>query len=364
MNPEPPPAAPALDGAPPAAPPMTPPASPSPGEPARTNPPSLGLIGAWLVAALALATAALLWQKVSSMQEQLARQSADATSKSVEARTLARQADTDVRDALGKLAALDGRMGDLAAYRAQMEELVQSVARNRDANLAAELESALRVAQDQAQLTGSVQPLLAALRSTERRVAASNDPRLAPVARAAVQDLERVKNANITDTAGVLARIDQLLRQVDEMPVANAVGRPRGGTPAPERAQAAPSTWLERWGRGVLDEARELLRVSRIERPDASLLSPDQAFFVRENLKLRLQGARLALLARQYEAARADLAAAATSLGTWFDPASRRTQAAATLLQRIRGETHDAALPRVDDTLVALSQAAAASQQR
>jgi HemY protein len=70
----------------------------------------------------------------------------------------------------------------------------------------------------------------------------------------------------------------------------------------------------------VWDEARDLLRVSRIERPDASLLSPDQAFFVRENLKLRLQGARLALLARQYEAARADLAAAATSLGAWFDP--------------------------------------------
>ena len=370
MNPEPSPAAPALEAAPPAppvTPPVTPPQGPPPVLPAlapRGAAPGPGLILAWVVAALALAATLLLWQKVSSMQEQLARQSADASSKSVEARTLARQADTQVRDALGKLAALDGRVSDLAAYRIQMEELVQSVARNRDANLAAELESALRVAQDQAQLTGSVQPLLAALRSTERRVAASNDPRLAPVARAAAQDLERVKNANITDTAGLLARIDQLLRQVDELPVANAVGRQRSGTPLHERAQPAPTTWWERWGRSVLDEARDLLRVSRIERPEASMLSPDQAFFVRENLKLRLQGARLALLARQYEAARADLAAAAASLGTWFDPASRRTQAAATLLQRLRAETHDATLPRVDDTLVALSQAAAASQQR
>ncbi|MBN9406672.1 MAG: uroporphyrinogen-III C-methyltransferase [Burkholderiales bacterium] len=368
MNPEPPPAAPAVEAAPPALPPAAPAAVPAQGATAgpaaRPGAPGPGLIVAWVVAVLALAAVLLLWQKVSSMQEQLARQSADANSKSVEARTLARQADTEVRDALGRLAALDGRVGDLTAYRSQMEELVQSVARNRDANLAAELESALRVAQDQAQLTGSVQPLLAALRSAERRVAASSDPRLAPVARAVAHDLERVKNASITDTAGVLARIDQVLRQVDELPVANAVGRERSGTTLRERAQPAPVTWWQRWSRSVLDEARDLLRVSRIERPEASMLSPDQAFFVRENLKLRLQGARLALLARQYEAARADLAAAAASLGTWFDPASRRTQAAATLLQRIRGETHDAALPSVDDTLVALSQAAAAAQAR
>ena len=363
MNSEPPPATPAADVASPSVPPAALPLGPPPGEPPRPAAPGIGLLLAWAFAALALVMAALLWQKLSSMQEQLARQSADATTQSVEARTLARQADTEVRDALGRLAALDGRVSDLAAYRAQMEELVQSVARTRDANLAADLESALRVAQDQAQLTGSVQPLLAALRSTERRVAASNDPRLAPVARAVAQDLERVKNSNITDTAGLLARIDQLLRQVDELPMANAVGRQGGGARPTERAPTAPATWWERWGRNVLDEARDLLRVSRIERPEASMLSPDQAFFVRENLKLRLQGARLALLARQYEATRADLAAAAASLGTWFDPASRRTQAAATLLQRIRAETHDAALPSVADTLVALGQAAVSTQR-
>ena len=359
MSPEPLPAAPAADAEPPAAAPA-----------ARAHPalPGPGLLLAWGLAALALVVVALLWQKVSSMQEQLARQSAEATSRSVEARTLARQADTDVRDAIGKLAALDGRLSDLAAYRAQMEELVQSVARARDENLAVDLESAVRVAQDQAQLTGSVQPLLAALRTAERRLARSSDPRLAPVARAVARDLERVKNANLADTAGLLARIDQLLREVDELPVANAVGAPRGGAAArsqaiPAKPEPAPS-WWQRLGASVWDEARDLLRVSRIERPDASLLSPDQAFFVRENLKLRLQGARLALLARQYEAARADLAAAAASLGAWFDPSARRTQAAATLLQRIRAETRDADLPRVDDTLVALGQVASASPQR
>ena len=323
---------------------------------------SPGLWLAWLLAAAGLVVGLLLWQKLTGMQEQLARQSREAGTQSVEARTLARQADTDVRDALGKLAALDGRVSDLAAYRAQMEELVQSVARARDENLAVELEAAVRVAQDQAQLTGSVEPLLAALRTAERRLARSSDPRLAPVVRTVARDLERVKAASIPDTAGLLSRIDQLLRQVDDLPAANDVGRAGmsngglRGAPAP-----APESWWARLWHNVQTEAQGLLRVSRVERPEASMMAPEQVFFVRENLKLRLQGARLAILARQYEAARSDLAAASASLGTWFDPASRRTQGAATLLQQIQASTKSADLPRVDDTLVALGNAVAAT---
>lgn len=322
---------------------------------------SVGLWVAWVLAALALGASILLWQKVTAMQEQLARQSAEASSQSVEARTLARQAEAEARDAVGKLAALDGRVSDLAAYRAQMEELVQTVARARDENLAADLEAALRLAQDQAQLTGSVQPLLAALRTADRRLSRAADPRLAPVASAVARDLERIKNVNMPDAAALLARIDQLLRQVDDLPMANSVGKRRLAAPREAPAPAA-ATWWERWARAMAEEARALLRVSRVEHPDATLLSPDQAFFVRENLKLRLQGARLAILVRQYEAARADLAAASGMLGTWFDPASRRTQAAATLLQQIQGGTRGAELPRLDDTLVALGNATAAGR--
>lgn len=333
-----------------------------PGRPAAT--PGWALWLAWILAAAALAAVLMLWQRFSSMQEQLARQNADATSQSVEARTLARQAEAEVRAATGKLAALEGRVNDLAAYRTQIEALVQSVARARDENLAIDLESALRMAQDQAQLTGSIEPLLAALRTTERRVARSNDPLLAPVARAVARDLERLKAAQPTDTAGVLARIDQLLRQVDELPVANAVGVRHLGNATPSSAAAPPDSWWARAGQRLLDEARSLLRVSRIERPEASLLSPEQGFFVRENLKLRLQGARLALLARQHEAARADLAAASSALGIWFDPASRKVQAAATLLQQIQGAMRSAEAPRMDDTLAALGQVVAALPAR
>ena len=320
-----------------------------------------GMVVAWVLAVVALTVSALLWQKLSGMQEQLARQSAEAGAHAVEARTLARQAEETVRDTAAKVAILDTRIGDLSAYRAQLDDLMQSVARTRDENLAVDLEAAVHVAQDQTQLTGRIEPLLAALRTAERRVARSGDTRLMAVGRAVARDLERVKAANIPDTAGLLARIDQLLRQIDDLPAGNDVGRIRTEKPSRDASREAPKGWWARTGQVVLDEARKLLRVSRIERPEASMMSPEQVFFLRENLKLRLQGARLAILARQYEAARADLTAAQVAMGAYFDPASRRTQAAATLLQQIQASTKSADLPRVDETLIALSTAAAAT---
>ena len=109
----------------------------------------------------------------------------------------------------------------------------------------------------------------------------------------------------------------------------------------------------------VRDEARGLLRVSRIDQPEAILLAPEQAFFLRENLKLKLLNARLAVLARQYDSARADLATATAALNKYFDPASRRTQAAASTLQTAQASMKAAELPRLDETLAALATAAA-----
>jgi uroporphyrin-3 C-methyltransferase len=109
----------------------------------------------------------------------------------------------------------------------------------------------------------------------------------------------------------------------------------------------------------VQEELRSLVRVSRIEDPDAALLNPEQSFFLRENLKLRLLNARLGLLSRQVESARGDLGTAALAMGRYFDPGSRKTQTAVALLQQVQGQMRTLDIPRIDDTLAALATAAA-----
>lgn len=354
---------------PPSSPPELPPALPvatvvPAAAPDRTPPQwsRATLVALVLVAGAGLLSSALLWQKLSTIQEQLARQSADTGANAIEARALARQAQEIARDSAARQVLLESKVSEVALQRTQLEDLMQSLSRSRDENLVVDIESALRLAQQQTQLTGSAEPLLAALRMADQRLARAAEPRLARLRVAIARDTERIKSTAITDVPGVLARIDELVRQVDDLPVANAVlpSSAAGLARRPADAPAgAPAAWWQRWRDAVLDEARGLVRVSRIDQPEAVLLAPEQSFFLRENLKLKLLNARLSLISRQHDLARADLASAAASLHKYFDPAARRTQAAAGQLQQVQAQLRTAEVPRIDETLAALATAAA-----
>jgi uroporphyrin-3 C-methyltransferase len=318
----------------------------------------------------ALVSSVLLWQRVINMQEQLARQSADSGTQAVEARTIAQQAQDVARETSARLAVTEARVGEVALQRGQLEELMQSLSRSRDENLVVDIDAGLRLAQQQAQLTGSLQPLVAALKSASQRIERAAQPRLAPVLRAMGHDLERLEHASVTDTAGLLVRIDDLVRQVDDLPLINQVAQAAvmrrqaesAPTPAAAASSASESPWqstLRRAWEGVRDETRGLVRVSRVDHPEAMLIAPDQAFFLRENLKLKLLNARLGLLARRMDSARADVAATINALNKYFDPASRRTQGAATALQQLQSHMKTAELPQLDDSFAALATAAA-----
>ena len=317
------------------------------------------LLALGLLALLGLLSSMLLWQKLSHIQEQLAKQSAEAGAQALDARTLARQAQELSRDAAARVALFEARLNEIALQRTQLQELMQSLSRSRDENLVVDIESAIRLAQQQAQLTGSVEPLLAALKSADQRVSRAAQPRLSPLQRAIVRDIDRIKAAVVSDTPSLLVKLDELVRLADELVLANAVV-PAVAIAAAKQAQiAAPLSWWERSIQTVLDELRGLMRVSRIETPEAALLSPEQSFFLRENFKLKLLNARLGLLARQMESARADLLSARSALGKYFETGSRKTQIASALLLQVHQQMQQMQLPRVDDTLAALATAAA-----
>ena len=322
---------------------------------------------AWLwvligVCLCALAMSALLWWKLQDIQETLARQSADSGSVSVEARASAKQAQELSRDTAARLALNETRWSEVALQRSQLEELMQSLSRSREENLVVDIESALRLALQQAQLTGSVQPLVGALKSAQQRLSRVAQPRLSPVLRALTRDLERVQSISVTDTPALLVKFDELVRMVDELPLANAVGVTKAApapAPASTWARAISASWWESWLREVGTQVADLVRISRIDQPEATLLSPDQGFFVRENLKLRLLNARLGLLARQFEASRNDVLAVRRDVQRYFEASGRKSQAALALLQEVETQLKQVELPRLDDSLTALATASA-----
>lgn len=349
---------------------------------------------ALVVAALSLVLAGLIWQKLGFTQQELARRSQDSTEQAVEVRTVAKQAEALTQELQARLAVAEIKLSEVTLQRSQLEELMLALSRSRDDNLVQDIESALRLGFQQTQLTGSVQPLVSALQAADQRIARAAQPRLNPVQRAIQRDIERIRGAALTDVPTLVLRVDELARQVDDWPVQNDVGvktasnkaRPapigapgKGAVRPPAAKDEAPDpaepsqpvqdsgwsraseAWSSFWQRvwtDVTRSGRELVRVSRIDRPEAALLAPEQAFFLRENIKLRLLNARLGLMSRQLNAVEADLKSTEAALGRYFDTTAPQVMAAQKTLGQLRTELSTVELPRPDESLAALAAAA------
>jgi uroporphyrin-3 C-methyltransferase len=322
------------------------------------------LRGVGVLAVVGAVGVGLMWVKLSNIQEQLARQSADTGSQAVEARVTSKQAEELARETAARLAVTDAKLSEVSLQRSQLEELMQSLSRSRDENLVVDIDSAIRLAQQQSQLTGSVQPLLAALKSAEQRLTKVAQPRLAPVLRALTRDIERVKSTPVADTPALLYRLDELVVSVDTLPLLNSVGPAAKDKPV---AQPQPKSWARAismsWWEQVLgdiwDDVKGLVRVSRVDRPEVTMLSPEQSYFVRENMKLRLLNVRLALLARHFDAVNSDMTKINEDLVRYFDTQSRQGQSTLSQARDVLAQTKQFEMPRIDDTLAALTTAAA-----
>ena len=335
----------------------------------------------WILAGLgvlALAALALAWntqQRLKTTELEIVKRQQDAGTQAAEARVLARQAEASARENAAKVALLEARVAETSLQRSQLEELIQSLSRSRDENVLSDVDAALRLALQQSAITGSAEPLLAALRQTEERLARYQQPRMERVRRAALQDLDRVKAAGTVDLQSLAIRIDEAVRAVDDLPMLAATDRravtregdaraaPASAAAAAGAASAPGPQWLDARVRSLLgqfwSEVRSLVRVTRVDDPEAALLAPEQAFFLRENLKLRLLNARLSLLSRQFDTAQADLREAQSALDRYFDKGSRRVDLVREQLRQVAQQSRQVSVPRPEATLAALATAVA-----
>lgn len=362
----------------PAQPEVQPPASP---EPVVRQPLPWQLMLTLGLGALSVVALLLAWQgqsKLKDLERELVRRQAGSQSEASEARALARESQDLSRDSAAKIALLEARLAEVALQRGQLEELIQSMSRSRDENVIGDIEASIRVAMQQSSITGSAEPLVATLRQADERLQRYKQPRMDGVRRAVARDLDRVKAISVADVSTLTIKLDEVVRLLDELPMLASADKSSEQTAARQRrseraaaAAAAGSTgtpaasdwWSQaqqRWQQlagQVWIEAQSLLRVTRIEHPEAMLLAPDQAFFLRENAKLRLLNARLALLSRQFDTAQTDLRDTLAMLDRYFDGRSRKVQAANELLRQVAGQARQVNVPRPDDTLAALAAA-------
>ncbi|MDP4622392.1 MAG: uroporphyrinogen-III C-methyltransferase, partial [Hydrogenophaga sp.] len=119
--------------------------------------------------------------------------------------------------------------------------------------------------------------------------------------------------------------------------------------------------WSNSWQwllQQVESQFNSLARISRIDSPEAALMAPDQAYFLRENIKLRLLNARLALMARHGDVVKADLQVVQVLLQRYFRNDAPAVLEAIEAVARVAEQVADTEVPRPDETWTALAKAA------
>jgi uncharacterized protein HemX/uroporphyrinogen-III synthase len=310
-----------------------------------------------LAIVLAAALATVFWldarQRISATQQELARRLRDIEADAREARNIARQSQDAQRDAQLKVGQLEARLAESQSQQLALEALYQELSRNRDEWQLAEIEQVLAIANQQLQLAGNVRAALLALQLAEARLARADRPQFVPIRRALARDIERLKTLPALDLPGMSMRIDTLAAQVDSLPLAFDERGERPG-PAKDTPLAAERGFWARLSSEVWSELRQLVVVRQVNTPEPPLLPPSQAYFVRENLRLRLLNARLSLLTRDEAGYREDLRTAQGWIQRYFDPRSKQTADAMNQLKQLSSTTLSFEMPTITESLEAV----------
>ena len=277
-----------------------------------------------------------------------------------------------------KVGVLENRQAASQNQQAALEQMYQDISKNRDEWALSEIEQVLSTASQQLQLAGNVTGALIALQNADRSLSRSDKPQFITIRRAIARDIDKLKALPQVDQAGMALRLDNVISQVDTLPMlsgekpAEPLAPPHAGAPnaasphalsrAKGTAEAAPAASLGQrlmqawraWSGDTWDDIRQLVRVRTVDTPDALMLSPSESYFVRENLKLRLLNARLALLSRNQGTFHDDIADAQQTLTRYFDVRARSTQSVQALLRQVQANNVTIEVPDLSESLNAV----------
>ncbi|SCK13434.1 uroporphyrinogen-III C-methyltransferase [Vogesella sp. LIG4] len=294
-------------------------------------------------------------QQLTEAQTALASRLAEAGGSAKAMQTQTEQALAASRAAEAKLTLLEARVNESAGQYATLGAMYQELTKTRSDWLLSEVEHTLAVSSQQLQLAGNVSGAVTALEMVSDRLNRVDSPALIPVKKAVAKDLETLKALPYLDSVGLTVKLDTLMLGAETLPLVIDQHRLAGqSSPA---ALPANSPWWERLLTDVSHSLGEMVRIRRMDKPEALLLSPEQAFFLRENLKLRLLDARLALTQRDGPSYQADLAAAGQYAKRYFDGDAPATQKWLATLGELATARLNITLPDLSASLKAVREA-------
>ncbi|HAF43959.1 MAG: hypothetical protein A2100_04295 [Sideroxydans sp. GWF2_59_14] len=306
---------------------------------------------------LAVLVVVFVWQWLDShyqldqTQQEVARRLSEVEAANKGSQMLVAQNQELVREMGGKLSLLESRYAETQNQRAALEALYQDMSSSRDQTALAEVEQMLLIAGQQLQLSANVKAALIAMQQADSRLQHLNRPAFANLRKRIDQDIDRLRALPNVDVPAINLKLDGIINAVDELPLAQDVRiQTQEAVPAADPKEGM----LERLWREFWQETKHLVRIENTEQQELPLLSPTQAFFLRENLKLRLLSARMALLTRDEVSFRRDLKTSQEWLKRYFDTRSAAGARSQNELQKLAASRIVIEMPDISGSLEAV----------
>jgi len=259
-----------------------------------------------------------------------------------------------MRELSTKVAMLETQNAEMQNQRAALSTLYQDLSGSRDETVLADVEQILMIADQQLQLSGNVKAALIAMGQADDRLRRMDRPALNGVRKVIERDMEKLRALPGVDVSGISNQIDNLSDAIDAMPLTQELRLRQEGASAAASAPVAGETYWQRFWREMWQQARHLVLIENTRKRALPLLSPNETFFLRENLKLRLLSARLALLSHDDTVFKHDLKTAQGWIQRYFDVKSPAGAEAVNTLRKLRASSINIELPDISDSLAAV----------
>lgn len=272
---------------------------------------------------------------------ELARKLAEFDTTIKENKLLVRNADESTREAASRMAQVEAQLAGSKEQQLALESLYKELSRDRDQWALADIEQILLTANQQLQLAGNVKAAIIALETADLRLLKLDKPQFTALRQAISNDLAKLRAVPEIDQTGISLRLNALSEQVESWPLSSAHTHLM-------RDEMKPKPPL---AQDLLTELRNLVQIRRIDQGEPALLTPDQEYFLRQNLKLRLLDARLSVLSQDEPGYKADLLASDKLLGRYFNTRDAAVRAAQAELRKLAALTVAPPLPDLKESL-------------
>ena len=292
-------------------------------------------------------------QRYSALESNLARHLSELEAISQESRILAKKAEESTAQNAARIAVLEQKLTDSQSQQEALQTLYMEFANNHDERAISEVEQLLIIASEQLQLAGNLRAALIALQTADMRLEQLNKPQAIHLRKLISNDIARLQALPSVDTVGFSLRLEGISAMVQKLPLMS------DHHPKLTDDKLSPDFDSNPWRRllgEIWQDVRKLVRIERIDRPEPPLLAPEQAYFLRENLRLRLLTARVALLQRDESNYHADLRASEEWLKRHFDTSDKTVLSTMSVLHQMAGNSITIQLPDISETLNAAGQ--------